>query len=96
MVKWLSSPAPLRRPRISQFGSCMGNYPTHAVAASHIEELESPTTRIYNYVMGLWEGKNNRGRLETDVSSGPIFLKKKKKKADDGSFQPKKQKRKNM
>ena len=31
---------------------------SHDVAASHIEELEGLTTRIYNYVLGLWEGKN--------------------------------------
>ena len=30
---------------------------SHAVAASHIEELEGPTTRIYNYVLGLQGGK---------------------------------------
>ena len=27
------------------------------MAAAHIEQLEGPTTRIYNYVMGLWGGK---------------------------------------
>ena len=30
--------------------------PSHAVAASHIEELEWPITMIYNYALGLWEG----------------------------------------
>ena len=29
----------------------------HAVAASHIEELEGLTTRIDNYVLGLWGNK---------------------------------------
>ena len=46
---------------------------SHAVAASHIEELEGLTTRVYNYALVLWAGKK-RGRLATDVSSGPIFL----------------------
>ena len=32
----------------------------HAVAASYIEELEWPTTRIYNYLLGLWWGKNKK------------------------------------
>ena len=53
---------------------------SHAVAAPHIEELEGLTTRIYNYVLGLWreKEKKERGRLAIDVSSGPIFLTKKK------------------
>ena len=33
---------------------------SHAVAAGHIEELEGLTTRIYNYVLGLWGEKNKR------------------------------------
>ena len=47
---------------------------SHAVAAAHIEELERLTSRIYNYVLGLWGGKKHnkqkRGRLAKDVSSG--------------------------
>ena len=46
---------------------------SHAVVASHIEELEWPTIRIYNYVLELREGEKKR-RLVTDVNSGPIFL----------------------
>ena len=43
-------------------GSDPGHGPTHcssshAVVASYIEKLEGPTTRIYNYVLGLWGGK---------------------------------------
>ena len=30
---------------------------SHAEAASHIEELEGSTTRIYSYVLGLWGEK---------------------------------------
>ena len=33
---------------------------SHAVAAPHMEELEGPTTRIYNYVLGLY--RENRKR----------------------------------
>ena len=40
--------------------------------------------------MGLWGGKRKRGRLATDVSSGPIFLTKKnpylKKKVENQDF----------
>ena len=47
---------------------------SHAEAASHIAELERPTTRIYSYVLGgLGEKKK---KLATDVSSRPIFKKK--------------------
>ena len=49
--------------------------PSHAEAASHIAELEGPTTRIYSYVLGGFAGqkKKRKKRLATDVSSGPIF-----------------------
>ena len=50
---------------------------SHAVVASHIEKLEGPTTRIYNYVLGLWEEKKKR-KIDNDVSSGPVFLSKAK------------------
>ena len=30
---------------------------SHVVAVAHIEELEGPTTRIYNCALGLWGGK---------------------------------------
>ena len=37
--------------------------PGHAEVASHIAELEGPTTRIYNYVLGgLWEKKKKKKR----------------------------------
>ena len=32
------------------------------------------TRRMCNHVLGLWGGKKTRGRLATDLSSGPIFL----------------------
>ena len=30
---------------------------SHAAAAAHIEEIEGLTTRIYNYVLGIWGGE---------------------------------------
>ena len=30
---------------------------SHAVGASHVEELEWSTTKTYNYLLGLWKGK---------------------------------------
>ena len=55
---------------------------SHAVVTPHIEELEWLSTRVHNYVLGLWEEKRNRGRLATDVFSGPIFLPPKKKEKE--------------
>ena len=43
---------------------------SHAVAASHIEELEGVRTRTYNYVLGLWGVKNKRGRLQQMLAQG--------------------------
>ena len=59
MAKWLSSCALLHA------GSDPGCGPTHcssshAVVVSHTEELEWPTTRIYNYVPGLWGEKKKK------------------------------------
>ena len=76
VAKWLSLCALLWQPRVRRSGSRCG--PSHcssghAVVASHIGELECLTTRIYNYVLGLWGGGKKK-RLATDVSSGPIFL----------------------
>ena len=34
----------------------------HAEAASHIEEREGPTTRIYNYVLGGFGEKKKKKR----------------------------------
>ena len=33
---------------------------SHAVAASHLKELEGLTTRIYSYALGLWGGKEKQ------------------------------------
>ena len=64
VAEWLSSPALLRC--LGFPSSDPGHRPTHhssshVVAASHIEELEGLTTRIYNYVLGLWGEKKKRG-----------------------------------
>ena len=40
---------------------------SHAVAAAHVEEIEGPTTRIYNSVLWLWgEGEKKNGKKEED------------------------------
>ena len=60
-AKWLSSRALLSWPGVHWILD-PGHGPTccsssHAMAASHIEELEGLTTRIYNYILGLWGEK---------------------------------------
>ena len=47
----------------------------HAEAASHIQQLEGCATMTYDYQLGLWGKK--RGGLAIDVSSEPVFLRKK-------------------
>ena len=73
MAEWLSSCVPLQQPGVHWFGSwaqTTHHSSGHAEAASHMEELEGPTARIYNYVLGLWGGKKKRERLATDVTQG--------------------------
>ena len=52
---------------------------SHTVAAAYIEELERPTTRIYSLCSGASGREKKRGRLATNVSSGPTLLTKKKR-----------------
>ena len=80
MAKWLSSCTPLQWPRVLPvriLGMDMAPLIRHAEVASHMPQLEGPTTRIYNYILGgLGEKKQEKKkrRLATDVSS--IFKKK--------------------
>ena len=43
---------------------------------SHIEELEGLTTRIYNYVLGLWGEKNKQEDWQPMLAMGQSSLKK--------------------
>ena len=66
MAEWLSSRAPLQGPGFA--GLDPGHGPTHCssghvVAASHIEEVQGVTTRIYNYVLGLWGEKKEKRKF---------------------------------
>ena len=59
-----------------------GHAPTHrfsghAEATSHIQQLEGCATMTYNYLLGLG-GKKKGGGLVIDVSSEPVFLRKKR------------------
>ena len=48
----------------------------HAVVVSHIEELEQPPTRTYNYVLGLW-GEKNKEDWQQMLTQGQSCSKKK-------------------
>ena len=77
VVKWLGSRAPLQRPRVHRFGSlawtytplikpCCGGVPHRRTRMTYNQDIQLCT--------GALGRKKKRGRLATDVSSGPIFL----------------------
>ena len=76
MAEWLSSRALLWRP---EFASSDGRHgPTHrssghAVAVSHIEELEGPTTRMHDHVLGGF-GEEKKGEFK-EQRLIPLFRK---------------------
>ena len=50
-----------------------------AAVVAHIEELEQLTTRIYNYVLGLWGGKEKKEEdWQQMLAQGNSFPEKKK------------------
>ena len=44
---------------------------SHAVVVAHVKELDGLTTRIYNYVLGLWREK--RAILATELAQSESF-----------------------
>ena len=66
MAEWLSLHAPFGLPGFPS--SDPGHRPmhcssSHTVVASHIEELEGLTTRIYNYILGQAEKKKKKRKI---------------------------------
>ena len=51
---------------------------SHAVVVAYIEEVAGPTTRMYDYVLGLWVGKKKRER-KIAIAQGKSFPGKKEK-----------------
>ena len=45
---------------------------SHAVVVSHIEELEGPTARICNYVLGIWGERNEKKEIYISVLSARL------------------------
>ena len=63
VAQWLSSHALLLRPRVSPVWILTHRSWGHVEMASHIAQLEGPTTRIYNYVLGGFGGKKKKNPL---------------------------------
>ena len=60
VAEQLSLCTPLRRPRVSPV-QILGAWPHssgHVEAVSQMPQLEGPTTKIYNYVLGVFGEKN--------------------------------------
>ena len=83
MANWLGSHVPLRQPGVSlvqilgQFGSWARTWHCssgHAEVASHMPQIEGPTTKIYNYVLGeFWEKKQKKKDWQQLLAQVPIF-----------------------
>ena len=73
MAKWLNSRPPLQQPRVLQFTSwtwTRHQSSSHAEAASHMPQLEGPTTKnIQLCTGGLWgeKGKIKSLKKKNDV-----------------------------
>ena len=80
MAEWLSSCALLQQPRVSLvriLGRTWHHSSGHIEAASHVPQLEGPTTKIYNYVLGKFGGKKAERNKKEDwqqlLAQVPIF-----------------------
>ena len=63
MAEWLSSRSPLQWPGVSLvwiLGATWHCSSGHVEVASHMPQLEGPTTRIYNYVLGEFREKKQK------------------------------------
>ena len=76
MAEWLSSHIPLRQPRVSLvriLGTDMAPLISYAEVASPVPQLEGPTTRIYNYVLGGF-GEKKQTEKKKELSKGNLVL----------------------
>ena len=75
MAEWLGSPALLRRARVLLVPILSGDVApliSHVEVASHMPQLEGPTTRICNYVLGGF-GEKKQGKKRR-LAQVPIFF----------------------
>ena len=66
-------------PGLDRGCTLMHHFSSHAVATSHIQQLEECATMSYNYVLGLWREKKKGGGLAIDVGSELVFLNKERR-----------------
>ena len=87
VAEWLSSRAPLQRPRFHRFGSWAQTWHRslgHDEAMSHMPQLEGPTTKICNYVLGGYgEKKQKRKKKDWQQLLVQVLILKKKKLEKD-------------
>ena len=64
MAEWLSSHAPLRQPRVSPV-QILGTdlVSGHAEEVSHVPQLEGPTIKRHNYVLGGFGAKKQKKKV---------------------------------
>ena len=81
VAEWLSSLFHFGSPRFRRFGSRVRTWNSssgHAETASHMPQLEGPTTKIYNCVLGEF-GEKKQKKKEEDwqqlSAQVPIFKK---------------------
>ncbi len=77
MAEWLSLHALLHGPGFGSWAQTWHCSLGHAEAASHMPQLEGPTTRIYNYVLGGFgenKGKNKILKKKSSVSYKNITI----------------------
>ena len=70
MAEWLSSRTLLRWPRVSLvwiLSMDMAPVSGYVEAASHMPQLEGPTTKIYSYVLGGVEEKKRKKKCQIIV-----------------------------
>ena len=86
MAEWLNSHALLQWPRVSQariLGADLARPSSHTEAASHRAQLEGPTTRIYNHVLGGFGEKKKGNKKDWQQMLAQVPILKKKKEGTD-------------
>ena len=81
VAQWLSSCVPLQRPRVLPvwiLGADIAPLISHTEVASHVPQLEGPTTKIYNYVLEGFgeEYAERKKKWQQLLAQVPIFRKK--------------------
>ena len=84
VVKFVHSASVGQGSQVRILGTDLDCSSSHAKAASHIAQLEGPTTRIYNYVLGALRRRRRKKDGQQMLDQGQS-LKKKKRRQPSGS-----------